>query len=106
MADQPPIAERVRFWEEQDRINKVLIPRVLKLHERLSTLEQRDLGISSLLGALEARLAANGKSQVDVLRTELGARIAHLERRFTILIGLFILVGSVTAAAVVTALLK
>ena len=29
----PKIADKVRFWEEQDRINKELIPRVLKQHE-------------------------------------------------------------------------
>lgn len=30
------IAERVKFWEEQDRINKAIIPRILKNHD-LST---------------------------------------------------------------------
>ncbi len=30
------IAERVRFWEEQDRINEVLIPRVVRQNELLS----------------------------------------------------------------------
>lgn len=30
------IAERVRFWEEQDRINQVLIPRVIRQHELLT----------------------------------------------------------------------
>ena len=29
----PKIAEKVRFWEEQDRINQELIPRVIKQHE-------------------------------------------------------------------------
>ena len=31
-----PISERVRFWEEQDRINKELIPRVIRQHELLT----------------------------------------------------------------------
>lgn len=30
------IAEKVRFWEEQDRINKILIPRVIR-QEKLLT---------------------------------------------------------------------
>lgn len=30
------IAEKVRFWEEQDRINQVLIPRVIHLHKLLT----------------------------------------------------------------------
>lgn len=28
--EAPAIAEKVKFWEEQDRINKALIPRVVK----------------------------------------------------------------------------
>ena len=31
--DAPRIAERVKFWEEQDRINQELIPRVIRQHE-------------------------------------------------------------------------
>ena len=31
--DEPTITERVRFWQEQDRINRELIPRVIKNHE-------------------------------------------------------------------------
>ena len=35
--DTPPtIGERVRFWEEQDRINQALIPRVIRQNELLS----------------------------------------------------------------------
>ena len=36
--DSPPssIADRVRFWEEQDKINQVLIPRVIKQAELLT----------------------------------------------------------------------
>jgi hypothetical protein len=34
--DSPPIADRVRFWEEQDKINQELIPRVIRQHELLT----------------------------------------------------------------------
>ena len=34
--ERPNIAERVRFWEEQDRINQELIPRVIRQNELLS----------------------------------------------------------------------
>ena len=34
--DSVPIGERVRFWEEQDRINQELIPRVIRQHELLT----------------------------------------------------------------------
>ena len=41
---QPPgIAEKVRFWEEQDRINETLIPRVIRQHELLTKhIEEHD----------------------------------------------------------------
>jgi transketolase len=34
--DSTPIADRVRFWEEQDKINQELIPRVIRQHELLT----------------------------------------------------------------------
>ena len=34
--ERPNIAEKVRFWEEQDRINQELIPRVIRQNELLS----------------------------------------------------------------------
>ena len=35
-AKQDVIVERFKFWEEQERINQVLIPRVIRQHELLS----------------------------------------------------------------------
>lgn len=35
--EQPGIAERVKFWQEQDKINQELIPRVIRQHELLTT---------------------------------------------------------------------
>ena len=34
--DSTPIADRVRFWEEQDKINQELIPRVIRQNELLT----------------------------------------------------------------------
>ena len=34
--DTVPIADKVRFWEEQDKINQELIPRVIRQHELLT----------------------------------------------------------------------
>ncbi len=35
-SDSIPIAEKVRFWEEQDKINQELIPRVIRQNELLT----------------------------------------------------------------------
>ena len=52
----PKIAEKVRFWEEQDRINQELIPRVLKQHELFATHVEGHEASSVQIAALEARL--------------------------------------------------
>lgn len=37
MSKDIKIVEKVKFWEEQDKINQVLIPRVLDIHEQLKS---------------------------------------------------------------------
>ena len=57
IAETPKIAEKVKFWEEQDRINKELIPRVLKLHELFTEHVEYHEEVSTLIAGLEARYA-------------------------------------------------
>ena len=54
--ETPKIAEKVRFWEEQDRINRELIPRVIKQHELLTAHVEGHETASTLIAALEGRL--------------------------------------------------
>ena len=51
----PNIGEKVRFWEEQDRINKELIPRVIKLHELFTQHVEGHQDATSVIAAMEAR---------------------------------------------------
>ena len=59
--NEPKIAERVKFWQEQDRINRELIPRVIKSHEVLTRhVESHEDGDSlarTQIEALEAQVA-------------------------------------------------
>ena len=64
MTERPHIADKVRFWEEQDRINKELIPRVLKVHELVTDHIAGHQDASIQIGALEARLV----KQIDKAR--------------------------------------
>jgi len=41
------IGEKVKFWEQQDKINKELIPRVLKNHDMISKLTTNFSNLSS-----------------------------------------------------------
>ena len=54
--ETPKIAEKVRFWEEQDRINRELIPRVIKQHELLTAPVEGHETASTHIAALEGRL--------------------------------------------------
>ena len=50
--DSIPISERVRFWEEQDRINQELIPRVIRQHELTQHIGDVDFtAVDEALGA-------------------------------------------------------
>lgn len=55
MTEKPSIADKVRFWEEQDRINKELIPRVLKIHELVRDHIAGHEDASTQIAAAEAR---------------------------------------------------
>ena len=59
--NEPKIAERVKFWQEQDRINRELIPRVIKSHELLTkhveSHEDGDLLARAQIETLELRVA-------------------------------------------------
>ena len=49
------LADRVRFWEEQDKINQALIPRVLELHEAVKESTSRCESLSGEVARAEAR---------------------------------------------------
>ena len=64
--ETPGIAERVRFWEEQDRINQELIPKVIRQHELL-TRHISDHEMLPIVAATAAREAME-RAQAETLR--------------------------------------
>ena len=80
-----PLAEKVRFWQEQDRINRALIPRVLALHDRLVQLGRTLEGASERLASVEAevdavREALDRTAAASDLETTTTALEAHRDR--------------------------
>ena len=63
--DYTPIAERVKFWEEQDRINQELIPRVIRQHELLTKhlSDHEMLPVVAAAAAREAVAQAQAETQ-------------------------------------------
>lgn len=63
--DPPPIAERVRFWEEQDRINQTLIPRVIRQNELLAKHIAEHDDLPQLIGRVISDALAEQATQYE-----------------------------------------
>ncbi len=73
--DSVPISEKVRFWEEQDKINKVLIPRVIRQHELLT----RHIGKHESLPEVVANAVHNAVSAVrEEQKREFDAEVTRI----------------------------
>ena len=72
----PSIAEKVRFWQEQDQINQALIPRVVKLHDTVAEIARQMEGTTTLLAAMESRL----RRQTHEEKEKLEQRASQLEQ--------------------------
>lgn len=75
--EAPGIAERVRFWEEQDRINQVLIPRVVRQNELLTKHIAEHDDLSQLIGRVVADALAEQARQYDAALEEATARLSN-----------------------------
>ncbi|MBI4339846.1 MAG: hypothetical protein HY680_07815, partial [Chloroflexi bacterium] len=80
----------VRFWEEQDRINKELIPRVLKLHELFTQHVEHHQAASDVIAAFEAKITEKVNSweeqdrlNQDHINKELIPKVLKLHELFT-----------------------
>ena len=81
--DEPKIGARVKFWQEQDRINRELIPRVIKNHELLAKhVESHEDGDSlarAQIERLEGRVAEiDSLAKAETERLE--GRVNEIER--------------------------
>ncbi len=63
--DPPPIAERVRFWQEQDKINQVLIPRVIRQNELLTKHIAEHGDLPQLLGRVISEALTEQAAQYE-----------------------------------------
>ena len=79
--DTPKIGEKVRFWEEQDRINKELIPRVVKQHQLFTAHVQGHEDIQVHMAALDARISDAVGEAVKQAVAASDKKIAALEEQ-------------------------
>ena len=79
----PGIADRVRFWEEQDRINRELIPRVIRQHELLTGhIAEHDSLPEVAARAISEALATARQEQQRQFAEALGEARAELAQQF------------------------
>lgn len=87
------IAEKVRFWEEQDRINEVLIPKVIRQHELLTKhIEEHE----SLHELFRRELSVAQEKQARYLRA---CRWLMVVALVCALVSVVSVIGSVTSIA-------
>ena len=77
--ERPNIAEKVRFWEEQDKINQALIPRVKELHEIVTDLHKRTSNISSQIAEAEARVLQKVQEQNEQRFKQMQSQIQKMQ---------------------------
>jgi hypothetical protein len=79
--ETPRIVERVKFWEEQDRINKSIIPRILKNHDLIMDITKQVSSFSEVIAKYESKLIAVEKSSHTCF-TELSTKVDKLNVQF------------------------
>ena len=77
--ERPNIGEKVRFWEEQDKINQALIPRVKELHEIVTDLHKRTSNISSQIAEAEARVLQKIQEQNEQRFKQVQSQIQKMQ---------------------------
>ena len=91
-SERPGIADKVRFWEEQDRINRELIPRVLKQNELLSahvaSHEEVRVQAASLMSSMDALAERHKREMAELeartseqIRSSMNSRIDEMTER-------------------------
>ena len=52
----PPIAEKVKFWEEQDKINQAILPRIIEMNESIKDLAKQIGEVDNKIASSESRV--------------------------------------------------
>ena len=107
---QSCIAERVRFWEEQDRINQELIPRVIRQNELLTKHIAEHESLPEVAGnAISEALASAREAQRQQYEAALNQALTTLrqesQKTRRLLVGAALGAVAVSVAALVVGLL-
>ena len=74
------IGEKVKFWQEQDRINQALIPRVLKVHNSVTELAKGIEGVSEHIVLAEARAMESTQRSIEPIKQDVQRLASQVEQ--------------------------
>ncbi len=95
--DRVSIVEKVRFWEQQDRINQALIPRFLETHDLVVSIAEQLANFNERLTSCEAtalsrtadlleRASADLKQELDAKVSSLNHKVSTVDQSVTVLL--------------------
>lgn len=81
----PPIAEKVKFWEEQDKINQAVIPRLIEMNDSIKNLATQLGEVDKKISFSESRIQKNIKEDLAKIIGDLNTSIVTLEGNIKLL---------------------
>ena len=75
----PPIDEKVKYWEEQDKINQAVIPRLIEMNDSIKNLTTQLGEVDKKISFSESRIKINIKEDLDKISGDLNTSIITLE---------------------------
>lgn len=75
----PPIAEKIKFWEEQDKINQAVIPRLIEMNDSIKNLAAQLGEVDKKIAVSESRTKKNIKEELAKISSDLKTHIINLE---------------------------
>lgn len=81
----PSIAEKVKFWEEQDKINQAVIPRIIEMNDSIKNLASQLGEVDKKIAMSESRIQKNIKEELAKIISDLKTRIINLESNIKLL---------------------
>jgi len=105
----PSLSEKVKFWQEQDQINKAIIPRIIDLHEQVARITKRLAKLSPDLASSHARTLKNAEQLADkiarsIVTNEITKELSEVRKRMRAITILSIISVITSVIAVIAAI--
>ncbi|GIK22779.1 MAG: hypothetical protein BroJett005_21930 [Ignavibacteriota bacterium] len=76
------ISEKVKFWQEQDKINNLMIPRVLRLYKTMEEISSEIKEIPEKIALAESRAQEKAIKTVDTFKEDISNKVSEFKSQF------------------------